>query len=176
MKSDREIASFSLASGIGGGGDQQRLEAEKRPSAITNADILLVVDPQKDFLETSDKLPVKQASRAILNANELVKEFDEVGATVIFTQDFHPRGHSSFASTWGLSVPPAKERQDPPRYPTRLAPFGRRESLWPDHCVQGEEGCQFAEICTTVPDDAIIVRKGFRKTVDSYSAFFELDR
>ena len=119
-------------------------------------DALLVVDLQVDFLP-GGALAVPRGDEVLAPLSRLVAAF----ATVVATQDFHPRGHVSFAS----SHPP-----NPPFSSIEL-PFGRQD-LWPDHCVQGSPG---ARLHPDVPDGALtlVLRKGTRREVDSYSAFRE---
>ena len=91
--------------------------------------------------------------------NALMADFD----AVILTQDWHPAGHSSFASTHNAD----------PMTVTEM-PYGP-QVLWPDHCVQGTNGAAFhAGLATDRAD--LIIRKGFRPEIDSYSAFFENDQ
>lgn len=120
---------------------------------------LLLVDLQNDFCP-GGKLAVNHGDQVIPIANRLSQKFD----IVVATQDWHPAGHSSFASTH-----PGKEV-----YETVEMEYGT-QVLWPDHCMQGTPGGEFH------PDleaDKIqlIIRKGFRKGIDSYSAFFENDQ
>jgi nicotinamidase/pyrazinamidase len=83
---------------------------------------------------------------------------------VLLTQDWHPPGHLSFASSHAGKQP----------YDTVEVSHGR-QILWPDHCVQGTPGAQFhADL--DVPHAALVLRKGFRPSIDSYSAFYENDR
>ncbi len=119
-------------------------------------DALLVVDLQHDFLP-GGALAVREGDQVVAPIARLVPAFE----TVVATQDFHPRGHVSFAS--------AHPGKDP--FETVALPFGTQE-LWPDHCVQGTRG---AELHPGLPDRAItlLLRKGMRRDVDSYSAFRE---
>ncbi|MBV1704240.1 MAG: bifunctional nicotinamidase/pyrazinamidase [Hyphomicrobiales bacterium] len=122
-------------------------------------DALVVVDVQNDFLP-GGALAVPDGDAAIAPANALARRF----ATVVLTQDWHPAGHSSFAS----AHPGAK-------------PFGMialsygAQTLWPDHCVQGSRGAALAD-ALDVPAAALVIRKGMNPAVDSYSAFREADR
>ncbi|HUK66775.1 MAG TPA: nicotinamidase [Anaeromyxobacteraceae bacterium] len=119
-------------------------------------DALIVVDLQLDFLP-GGALAVPGGDEVVSPLSRLASTF----STVVATQDFHPRGHVSFAS----SHPPH------PAYTALELPFGRQE-LWPDHCVQGTPG---ARLHPELPDSAItlLLRKGTRRDVDSYSAFRE---
>jgi nicotinamidase/pyrazinamidase len=93
-------------------------------------------------------------------ANRLASRF----AHVALTQDWHVPGHSSFASSHPGKAP----------FETILLPYGP-QVLWPDHCVQGTAGAQFAP-GLAIPQAELIVRKGYRREIDSYSAFCEADR
>lgn len=119
-------------------------------------DALLVVDLQHDFLP-GGALAVREGDQIVAPVARLAPAFE----TVVATQDFHPTGHVSFASTHPGKKP----------FETIALPFGTQE-LWPDHCVQGTRG---AELHPGLPDRAItlILRKGTRRRVDSYSAFRE---
>ena len=119
---------------------------------------LLVVDVQYDFCP-GGRLPVPEGDRIIPLINALSAQFDRV----ILTQDWHPSGHSSFASSH-----PGRQPFD-----TVDMPYGE-QILWPDHCIQGSRGAEFhADLDTSRAQ--LIIRKGFRKGIDSYSAFFEND-
>lgn len=119
-------------------------------------DALLVVDVQHDFLP-GGALAVAGGDAVVAPIAALAPRF----ATVVATQDWHPRGHVSFAS----SHPGRKE------YEVLSLPQGPQE-LWPDHCVQGTRG---AALHPGLPDAAVslVLRKGTRRDVDSYSAFQE---
>lgn len=119
---------------------------------------LLIVDLQNDFCE-GGALEVPGGSTIVPTVNKLIESFD----AVIQTQDWHPAGHASFASS--------HDGKDP--YDTIDMDYGT-QVLWPDHCVQGSEGAEFhPELNTTKTQ--VIIRKGFRPEVDSYSAFYEND-
>jgi nicotinamidase/pyrazinamidase len=121
-------------------------------------DVLIVVDMQYDFMP-GGALAVAEGDTIIPLVNRLAAKFQNV----VFTQDWHPPGHASFAS----SHPGAK-----PFETTRLA-YGD-QTLWPDHCVQGSRGAALHK--DIVVDRAILVlRKGANREVDSYSAFVEAD-
>lgn len=125
------------------------------------ADVLLVIDPQVDFCP-GGALAVPGGDEVMGRINALAERF----AHVVLTQDWHPRGHISFASTHGAA----------PFSHTTL-PYGD-QVLWPDHCVQGEPGADFhPDIRRGVLNRAeLVLRKGYHPAVDSYSAFFENDR
>jgi len=120
-------------------------------------DALLVIDVQRDFLP-GGALAVPEGDRIVEGINALMEEFP----AVILTQDWHPAGHSSFASEHAGKAP----------FDTVEMPYGP-QILWPDHCVQGTDGADFAPGLRT--DGDLILRKGFRRGIDSYSAFFEND-
>ncbi len=118
---------------------------------------LIVVDVQKDFCP-GGALAVDGGDEIVAGINAVMGEYD----AVILTQDWHPLGHMSFATTQGQ-----------PPFSVIEAPYGT-QTLWPEHCVIGSAGAEFHEALDRDAAD-LIVRKGFRKEVDSYSAFFEND-
>jgi nicotinamidase/pyrazinamidase len=124
---------------------------------LTPHDALLVIDMQIDFI--TGTLAVTDAEAIIPGINTLASKFDHV----ILTQDWHPHGHISFASTHGLQ--PFKD--------TLELPHGTQR-LWPDHCVQGTPGAEIHP-ALQIPHAELLLRKGFRKDIDSYSAFLEND-
>jgi nicotinamidase/pyrazinamidase len=119
---------------------------------------LIVIDVQNDFCP-GGALAVPGGDEIVPGINALMDDF----AAVILTQDWHPAGHSSFASSHGGHAP----------YEVIEMPYGP-QVLWPDHCVIGTEGAAFHPDLRTDPAD-LIIRKGFRPQIDSYSAFFEND-
>lgn len=130
------------------------------PTPIDRAtDALLVIDVQNDFCP-GGALAVPGGDAVVPLANALMSRFD----AVVLTQDWHPRGHESFASTHSGMQP----------FQTLPLPYGE-QTLWPEHCVQGGHGAAFHAGLDTQPA-RLIVRKGYRRTIDSYSAFFENDR
>ena len=120
---------------------------------------LLVIDVQQDFLP-GGSLAVPDGDAIIPVINKLGERFEQV----ILTQDWHPPGHISFGSTHGKR----------PFVDTVEASYGA-QSLWPDHTLQGEAGAAFPA-ALSLCHASLIVRKGFRKHIDSYSAFLENDR
>ncbi|NBR90031.1 MAG: bifunctional nicotinamidase/pyrazinamidase, partial [Rhodobacteraceae bacterium] len=120
---------------------------------------LLVIDVQNDFCP-GGALAVAGGDGIVAQVNALMAEFE----AVVLTQDWHPSGHSSFASSHPGKGP----------FESVGMPYGE-QTLWPDHCVQGSEGANFHPALNTDRAD-LIVRKGFRAAIDSYSAFFENDR
>ncbi len=129
-----------------------------KPISITGRDILIVIDVQNDFCP-GGALPVAHGQEVVPVINRYASRFRDV----ILTQDWHPPGHESFAS----AHPGHKPFQEID------APYGP-QILWPDHCVQATPGAAFHPDLA-LPHAELIVRKGFRRNIDSYSAFFEND-
>ncbi len=124
-----------------------------------NDEALIVIDVQNDFCP-GGALAVAEGDMILPRINALLYDF----ATVIFTQDWHPYDHSSFVETHPGAT--AFTQID--------MPYGK-QTLWPRHCVQGSHGAAFHADLRT--DSAqLVVRKGFRRAIDSYSALFENDR
>lgn len=121
-------------------------------------DVLVVIDVQNDFCP-GGSLAVPKGDEIVPVVNRLMGQFRHV----VLTQDWHPRGHSSFAST---------HKGQP--FTTIKLDYGD-QTLWPDHCVQGTSGAEFHRGLNLTGSE-LILRKGFRKPIDSYSAFFENDR
>jgi nicotinamidase/pyrazinamidase len=124
----------------------------------TDADILLVVDLQNDFCP-GGALAVRDGDAVVPLANRLMTAFPHVA----MTQDWHPKNHFSFASANAGMLP----------FEVIEAPYGP-QVLWPDHCVQGTSGAAFHPDLDPTRAE-LIVRKGYRRTIDSYSAFYEND-
>src|SRR5438094_791313 len=122
-------------------------------------DVLIVVDVQRDFCP-GGALAVPDGDRIIPAVNRLARQIPHV----ILTQDWHPPGHASFASSHPGRQP----------FETIEMPYGP-QTLWPDHCVQGTPGAEFHP-GLDLPPVELIIRKGYRPTIDSYSAFRENDR
>jgi nicotinamidase/pyrazinamidase len=120
---------------------------------------LVIIDVQNDFCKNG-ALEVPEAHKIIPVINRLAENFD----VVVQTQDWHPAGHSSFAS----------QHAGKADYETVEMPYGE-QVLWPDHCVQGSRGAEFHPDLNTDASQ-LIIRKGFRKSIDSYSAFYENDQ
>ena len=120
---------------------------------------LLVVDVQNDFC-TGGALAVPGGEAVVPGINRLWDRY----ACKVLTQDWHPPGHASFASS--------HEGKQP--FDTGMLDYGE-QVLWPDHCVQGTAGAAFHPELRTDGAD-LVLRKGFRPGIDSYSAFFENDR
>lgn len=122
------------------------------------AEALIVIDMQNDFCPEGS-LAVGGGDEIVPGINQLMDEFE----TIVLTQDWHPAGHSSFASSHPGAEP----------FTLTEMPYGP-QMLWPDHCIQGSAGAEFHGDLRR--DRAqMIVRKGFRPAIDSYSAFFEND-
>jgi len=126
---------------------------------MSASDALVLVDIQNDFCP-GGALAIAQGNEIIAPANQLMERFD----TIVLTQDWHPSGHSSFASS----------HKDKAPFEEIQAPYGP-QTLWPDHCVQGTSGAEFHKDLD-VTSAHLIIRKGFRRQIDSYSAFFENDQ
>ena len=122
-------------------------------------DVLIIVDVQNDFCP-GGALAVPQGNEIVPAVNRLAAEF----AHVVLTQDWHPRGHASFTSSHAGKQP----------FQTIELAYGQ-QILWPDHCVQGTQGAAFHS-GLDVPHAELVIRKGFRSGIDSYSAFRENDR
>ena len=126
---------------------------------IGDADLLLVIDVQNDFCG-GGALAVPDGDAVVAVINRLAERF----AHVALTQDWHPGGHSSFATSHPGKAP----------FETVTMPYGA-QTLWPDHCIQGTPGAGFHPQLD-LPRAELVIRKGFRSEIDSYSAFFENDR
>jgi nicotinamidase/pyrazinamidase len=126
---------------------------------IEKHDVLLLVDVQNDFCP-GGSLAVPGGDEVVPLINSLAVKF----AHVVMTQDWHPRGHLSFASSHsGKQV-----------FQTIELSYGT-QVLWPDHCVQGTAGAAFRDDLR-VPHAELVLRKGYHPQIDSYSAFYENDR
>lgn len=121
-------------------------------------EVLIVIDVQNDFCP-GGALAVEGGDEIVPLVNAHMQRF----AHVILTQDWHPSGHSSFAS----------EHAGKSAFETIRMPYGQ-QTLWPDHCVQGSPGADFHP-GLDLNRAELIIRKGYRREVDSYSAFFEND-
>jgi nicotinamidase/pyrazinamidase len=119
---------------------------------------LIVIDVQNDFCP-GGALAVTDGDRIIPQINAMMGDYD----ATILTQDWHPQGHSSFASSHAGKAP----------FDVIDMPYGA-QVLWPDHCVQGTGGAGFHAGLNTDAAD-MIIRKGYNPDIDSYSAFFEND-
>jgi nicotinamidase/pyrazinamidase len=123
------------------------------------SDCLLVVDVQNDFMP-GGALAVARGDEIVPLVNRIAANF----AVVVLTQDWHPAGHASFASSHPGRKP----------YDTMRLAYGE-QVLWPEHCVQGTPGAAF-HAGLEIPHAQLVIRKGHHRKVDSYSAFLEADR
>jgi nicotinamidase/pyrazinamidase len=130
----------------------------KEPAMNPATHALIVIDVQNDFCP-GGALAVAGGDEIVAPINALMDQF----AVVVLTQDWHPKGHSSFASSHTGAAP----------FSSVTMPYGE-QTLWPDHCIQGTEGAAFHPALRT--DANLIIRKGMNPAIDSYSAFFENDR
>ena len=126
---------------------------------VHDQDVLLVVDVQNDFCPGGN-LAVPRGDEIVPLVNRLAAGFQHV----VLTQDWHPSGHLSFASSHPGRKP----------YETIEVAYGP-QILWPDHCVQGTGGAEFRRDLAA-PHAELILRKGYHRDIDSYSAFYENDR
>jgi nicotinamidase/pyrazinamidase len=122
-------------------------------------DVLLAVDVQNDFCPGGG-LAIPQGDQVVPVINALARKF----AHVVLTQDWHPAGHLSFASS------------HPGKQPFEFieVAYGS-QILWPDHCVQGTRGAAFRDDLS-ITHAELIIRKGYHREIDSYSTFYENDR
>lgn len=127
--------------------------------SIAGADVLIAVDVQNDFLP-GGALAVPEGDAVIAPIHRLSAQIPHL----VLTQDWHPPGHASFASSHPGRSP----------FGTVHLPYGE-QVLWPDHCVQGSTGAELAPGLDPTRAE-LIIRKGCNQTVDSYSAFREADR
>jgi nicotinamidase/pyrazinamidase len=131
------------------------------PIILLPTDALLVIDLQNDFMPGGN-LAIKDGDAVVRLINTLAQKFDHV----LLTQDWHPTQHISFAST---------HNKQP--FETIELPYGSKritQTLWPDHVIQHTEGAAFHPTLH-IPHAELILRKGFRRHIDSYSAFLEND-
>jgi nicotinamidase/pyrazinamidase len=149
---------LTAATVLGAASASGRLKAQEKP-LIDERTVLIVVDVQNDFC-SGGSLAVKGGEEVVPVINALAKRF----AHVVMTQDWHPAGHASFASSHPGKTP----------FATVEMPHGR-QVLWPDHCIQGSKGAEF-HAGLDLPHAQAIIRKGYRRDIDSYSGFVEADR
>jgi nicotinamidase/pyrazinamidase len=150
------LAGLAIGQGLLGGARLAFAADKIKPNASS---ALIVVDVQNCFLP-GGSLAVKDGDQVIPVINRIAKGFDNV----VMTQDWHTPNHMSFASSY----------PDKKAFETIKVGYGD-QVLWPDHCVQDTEGAQIAKDIK-IPQANLIIRKGFRKDVDGYSAFMEADR
>jgi len=134
---------------------------------------LLAIDVQNDFCK-GGSLAVSDADDVVPEINKLIAEFNRPKCgSIFFSQDWHPDDHMSFASTWGkelfslqnLTVP----LEEGKIYKGKTE-YEVTQMMWPNHCVQGDDGAKFHKDLK-LPEDAIIIQKGTLSSVESYSAF-----
>ena len=133
--------------------------AESSKAKLGAKDALIVVDVQNDFCP-GGRLAVQKGDEVVPVINALAQRF----TNVVLTQDWHPPGHQSFATSHPGRKP----------FDSIKLPYGE-QVLWPDHCVQGSDGAALHKDLS-VPQAQLLIRKGYNKDVDSYSAFLEADR
>ena len=149
------LVALAVAIGIAGCDASIAADVAFRPDARS---ALIVVDVQNCFVD-GGTLPVRDGLAVVPVINKLAPAFDNI----VVTQDWHTPGHASFASSH-----PGKQP-----FETTALPYGM-QVLWPDHCVQGSDDAALVRDLA-LPTAQLIVRKGFHKDVDSYSAFEEAD-
>jgi nicotinamidase/pyrazinamidase len=152
----RNILQSAAAFGLAGLGLPLLAAGKIKPGAKA---ALIVVDVQNCFID-GGTLPVKGGAEVVPVINKLAGAFENI----VVTQDWHTQGHASFASTHGGKKP----------FETTKLGYGT-QVLWPDHCVQGTDDAALNKDLK-LPTAQLIIRKGFNKNVDSYSAFEEADR
>jgi len=160
MRHDRRaflgMAAAGLAAAMMGRAGRAAAQGAKiKPGA---QDVLLVIDVQNCFTP-GGSLAVKDGDAIVPLINKLAGGFEHV----VLTQDWHTPGHVSFASSHAGKKP----------FETTSLPYGT-QVLWPDHCVQGTDGANLHP-ALKIPHAELVIRKGYRKDVDSYSAFMEAD-
>jgi nicotinamidase/pyrazinamidase len=140
-------------------------------------DVLVAVDLQNDFCP-GGALAVPQGHEVVPVINALARKF----AHVVLTQDWHPAGHLSFASSHPGKQPfefievPTRHRRDMRGNTSMISrPVTYSQILWPDHCVQGTRGAAFRDDLS-ITHAGLIIRKGYHREIDSYSTFYENDR
>lgn len=155
MMARREFLKTAAAAGVVAMASPALAQGKIKPGA---QDVLLVVDVQNCFVPGGN-LPVKEGDQIVPLINRLAKAFQHV----VLTQDWHTPGHVSFASSHPGKKP----------FETVSLPYGT-QVLWPDHCVQGTNDANLHP-ALSIPHAELIIRKGYRQQMDSYSAFAEAD-
>jgi nicotinamidase/pyrazinamidase len=151
-------AAGAMAMGLLAGTETAAAQRGGSTAKTGDRDLLVVVDVQNDFIP-GGALPVKEGDQIVPLVNKIAASFKHV----ILTQDWHTPGHTSFASS------------HPGKKPFETVKLGYgTQVLWPDHCVQGTPGADFHKDLK-IPHAELIIRKGYRQHMDSYSAFFEAD-
>ncbi|MGP9819502.1 bifunctional nicotinamidase/pyrazinamidase [Salinarimonas sp. NSM] len=131
---------------------------------LCEEDVLLAIDVQYDFLP-GGALAVSDGDAVIAPIDALARRFASHRGHLVLTQDWHPPHHASFASSHPGRAP----------FETIEMPWGP-QVLWPDHCVQGSRGAEISRALECASAAELVIRKGFHRDVDSYSAFREADR
>src|SRR5712664_1280435 len=149
---------LTLAAGAAALASAPRIAYAQGMITPDDTDVLAVIDVQNCFVP-GGTLPVPEGDAIIPIINRLAPAFRHV----VITQDWHTPGHVSFASSHPGKKP----------FETTSLPYGT-QVLWPDHCVQGTEGAALHKDLT-IPHAQLIIRKGYRQNIDSYSAFYEAD-
>ena len=152
----RSAVALGVSGGIVGGTISPLLAADPIKPGANSA--LIVIDVQNCFID-GGTLPVKGGAEIVPVINKLAASFDNI----VVTQDWHTPGHASFASAHTGKKP----------FETTAMPYGT-QVLWPDHCVQGSDDAALQKDLK-LPTANLVIRKGFHKDVDSYSAFVEAD-
>jgi nicotinamidase/pyrazinamidase len=155
MMARRDLLKTAAAAGVVALASPAMAQTKIKPGS---QDLLLVVDVQNCFVPGGN-LPVKEGDQIVPLINRLAKAFEHV----VLTQDWHTPGHISFASSHAGKKP----------FETVSLPYGT-QVLWPDHCVQGTADANLHP-ALSIPHAELIIRKGYRKHIDSYSAFYEAD-
>ncbi|TBR21630.1 MAG: isochorismatase family protein, partial [Reyranella sp.] len=155
--SRRGFVQSAVAFSIAGGAASPVLAADSVKPGANSA--LIVIDVQNCFID-GGTLPVKGGAEVVPIINKLAGSFQNI----VVTQDWHTPGHASFASAHTAKKP----------FETIGLSYGT-QVLWPDHCVQGSDDAALHKDLK-LPTAQLIIRKGFNKGVDSYSAFEEADR
>jgi nicotinamidase/pyrazinamidase len=155
MMARREFLKTAAAAGMMAMASPALAQGKVKPGP---QDVLLVVDVQNCFVPGGN-LPVKEGDQIVPLINRLAKAFEHV----VLTQDWHTPGHISFASSHAGKKP----------FETVSLPYGT-QVLWPDHCVQGTADANLHP-ALIIPHAELIIRKGYRQQMDSYSAFYEAD-
>ena len=155
MMARRDFLKTAAAAGMVAMASPALAQSKIKPGA---QDVLLVVDVQNCFVPGGN-LPVKEGDQIVPLINRLAKAFEHV----VLTQDWHTPGHISFASSHAGKKP----------FETASLPYGT-QVLWPDHCVQGTADANLHP-ALAIPHAELIIRKGYRQQMDSYSAFYEAD-
>jgi nicotinamidase/pyrazinamidase len=150
-----EFAGVAAAAGLVATGAMAQANITINPET----DVLIVVDVQNDFLP-GGALAVPKGDEVIKPINDLADRFKHV----VMTQDWHPAGHISFASSHRGKKP----------FEVIDLPYGK-QVLWPDHCIWDSKGAEFSDLID-IPHNELVIRKGYDPKIDSYSGFMEADR